>query len=408
MRSLIILKGLVKQEKINWVKREKLMNFLVDMDNLRDMFYRPTYDPRGEYLSRSYDDLVYRTLVRALIARLSTGCLVILNIPDDLQSTVEELGTFFGYTTFYHVDKVPADYITHYDRYLSRDCRGNKSGGAIRREVKEYEDSTRKLPNKIYTYQELEKYWSHQLKPIRLEERDSVLHISDLHSHFSYTSDGSIPSAKNFALTICLGDYIDGPEENGSKKLIDLVLSPTSQKKRGNVTYYLEGNHELRLRKFLGYLHFKQKGKKIISSTLESSIPKEFMTTTAQEFSIDPRDALEFVRRLNERLREFIIYTKGDTQFICTHVGLKNIEQLSPKYVGSVINTNFNPLTIDEDFTKTYKKDKIWSIHGHCKYPTGLNFHRFPKVMNIDTEDENKVNYFINKNNKKFKVWIVG
>ena len=41
MRSLIILKGLVKRVKREWVKRERLDNYFIDIDTIRKMYATP-------------------------------------------------------------------------------------------------------------------------------------------------------------------------------------------------------------------------------------------------------------------------------------------------------------------------------------------------------------------------------
>ena len=111
MRSLIILKGLVKSDKQNWVKREGLMNFFLDIDYIKKLFYRPDYKGSKEFLTRSFDDVVYKVFLQALCSRLSTGTLVVIDIDNDSVSSIEDLAFIFGYTVFYHVESTPYDYV---------------------------------------------------------------------------------------------------------------------------------------------------------------------------------------------------------------------------------------------------------------------------------------------------------
>jgi len=58
----------------------------------------------------------------------------------------------------------------------------------------------------------------------------------------------------------------------------------------------------------------------------------------------------------------------------------------------------------DEAFAKNFAKDGFRSIHAHCYYPSGFNPTKYKGVINLDPENENCVNYFINDNSKLNKV----
>ena len=90
MRSLIVLKGLVKSQKLAWVKKERLGNFLLDIDTVKKLFYRPDYKGTKEYLIRSFDDVVYRVFIQSLCSRLSTGTLVVVHMDNESLTSVEE------------------------------------------------------------------------------------------------------------------------------------------------------------------------------------------------------------------------------------------------------------------------------------------------------------------------------
>ena len=64
MRSLIILKGLVKRVKREWVKRERLDNYFIDIDTIRKMYATPDLViPQIEILNKSFGNLVYQRFV---------------------------------------------------------------------------------------------------------------------------------------------------------------------------------------------------------------------------------------------------------------------------------------------------------------------------------------------------------
>ena len=171
---------------------------------------------------------------------------------------------------------------------------------------------------------------------------------------------------------------------------------------------FLEGNHELRLRKFLGYIYLKGKGKKIVSEVLESELSTEFLEKTSKEFQgIRMLEAIEMIRNMNKTLKCFISYQRGNNRYICTHAGLRWLEQLSPKFIGNVIYSSKNVERVDKAFSDKYFPYNYWSIHGHCKY-NEIDFFKFPGVINFDTEDEWKVNYFINEaNNVQPNIFIL-
>lgn len=401
MRSLIILKGLVKSSKYSWVKRENLLNFYLDIEDVRKIFYKPEYKGTRDFLTRSYDETVYRVFMEALISRLSTGCLVVVNMEQDSTAVLEELALFFGYTVFYHVEKTPSDYVGKNRKYCE-DCYLIPSKETLKKEVNNFKSVSYVGKNLIDTYEDVCLYFKNLLKPIGLKKSDTVLHISDLHSHHKIFKDVLEPIINQVSLTICLGDYIDGPEEGGSRNLIDMLLGYENP----NVLF-LEGNHEIRLRKWLAYLFFKGKGKRTLYETLEGYLPKDFENTEKEFGELTVLDTLKLIRKLNNKLLNFVIYEKAGITYYCTHSGVRWLEQLSPKFVGNVICSNKNPDRTDEYFSRKYSCQGMISIHGHCKYPEELNCFKYPGIINIDTEDEHKVNYFINETNKKFKVCVV-
>jgi Icc-related predicted phosphoesterase len=384
-----------------WIKREGLNNFLLDIENIKRVFYRPEYKGSRDFLTRSYDDLVYKVFMEALCTRLSTGCLVVVDIGNESTSIIEELAVFFGYTVFYHVERTPSDYIGKNRKYCEP-CYLTPTKETLKREITDFNNFSYDEKKLISSYNDLEQYWEPLTHPNRLYKKSKILHVSDLHSHYKIFKNIINPLTEQNTLTIFAGDYIDGPEEGGSRALIDFLIKDS----RENIIY-LEGNHELRLRKFLAYTYFKCRNKKIISDILRASIPPDFEKTEQEFNGLNSIDAWRIAGELNKKLQEFFIYSLGNETYYCTHGGIRWIEQLSPKYVGNAICSNKNPDRIDEQFSKKYYDDKCFSIHGHCKYPEKIEYLKYPGVINIDTEDEFRVNYLICELNKNFKVCVI-
>ena len=404
MRSLIILKGLAKTKKLEWVRKEGLEPFLIDIEHLRRLYYRPEFRiDSKEFLSRSFDDTIYKIFIQVICSHLGTGCLTVIDMEDESTTIVEDLALIYGYTIFYYIDKPPVDYVKKNRRYgghlyspISRDV--------LRKKLLEFNRTTYPDKNIISSYQEVELYWRERENRIAVREDEPVLHISDLHSHYRILND-RIPSPEDFPLTVFMGDYIDGPETNGSRKLMTQILNYEGE---DNIIF-LEGNHELRLRKFFGYQYLKSKGKRIASEVLLGEISNDFLTKTSKEFddicgSIEPRN---WLIKMNEKLLEYVIYYRGCDKYVCTHAGLKSLDQLSPKFIGNVIYSSRNSERTDETFSLRYADSNIYSFHGHCSYPSGLIFCKYPGVVNIDAEDEFSVNYFINNPKNKFNVCVL-
>jgi hypothetical protein len=115
----------------------------------------------------------------------------------------------------------------------------------LKREVVEHLDFTEEGKHVIKKYREVEQYWERKAKKENWinGQGKKILHVSDIHSNFTLFK--LLPNFKDYGLTIFHGDYIDGPEEGGSRAMIDEVIRRGA---RSGIVW-LEGNHELRLRK---------------------------------------------------------------------------------------------------------------------------------------------------------------
>lgn len=405
MKSLIVLKGLVKYKKINWVTEQGLDNFLLDIDTLKRLYYKPEYLPNGESLVRSHDNLIYEQFIRIICHRLNSGCLVVIDLNSESSEFLESLAIIYGYTLFYKVFETPKDFVRNNKNYqtpLFQELEKSK----LKEKVSEFSKWQRQKINitTINTYQDIEKYWNVKNKTYtrNLPSKSTILHISDLHSNWELYKQ--IKFTKKPELTIFHGDYIDGPEKGGSRKLLDLVISNKSKK-----IIYLEGNHELRLRKYLGAI-WLWNSKKTVAKILYENLPEDFLNRTAPDFkdlSLDPSAAREYLIQMNNHLQEFIVINWGQQTLYCTHSGFKYVDQICPKYVGNVIYGLRNIDKVDSYFSKKYRKKGLWSIHAHCQYPMVWDPFKYENVINLDPEDENKIDYIINEYNKSQNICVL-
>lgn len=404
MKSLIILKGLVKQKKLDWVKKQGLELFFLDYDVIRKLYSTPELlTPNANVLNFAFSDTVYRRFIEVLCNRLSKGCLVVLDIESLSFGIIEELARIFGYTIFWVVQKIPDDFLSNSKEYVSG-LYPQRTKTELVKDVNNYKNLVLSLNNKlqIEQYSDVIRYWESRLRDNykNVKNTSSILHVSDLHSNVDLY-DQILFSGYDFS--VIYGDYIDGPVKGGSRKLMDIALGDT----RDNVIW-LEGNHELRLRKYLGSIYMKGLGKDNIAETLVTGITRTFFENTAPEFSdLGPNGAKEYLDRMNKKLRLFYVINFDGTQYYCTHSGFRYLEQINPKYIGNVVYGSRNMDKIDKTFSDNIgKKKKLWSIHAHCKYPSGWVVDKYPNVMNIDPETENDVVLLIQKLNN-WKVCVM-
>ena len=107
MRTLIILKGLVKSFKQKWVREQGLDNYFLDMDVLRKMYSCPDLaTPEREILGKSFGDTVYKRFMEILNIRMSKGCLVIVDMDQEPCQVLETLALIYGYTVFYVIQDI--------------------------------------------------------------------------------------------------------------------------------------------------------------------------------------------------------------------------------------------------------------------------------------------------------------
>ena len=392
MKSLVILKGLVKDDKLSWVKEQGLDNFFLDIDVIRRLFSTPELsDPNECILGRSYSTLVHRKFMEVLCTRLGKGCMVVVDFENEPTSTIETLATVFGYEIFYVVMSIPQDYYIHPKKY-SQPWYSVKTREELELEVKNFLEQHFDSKNRVNSYQDIINWWKNKDKIINLSSNDIVLHVSDIHSNYEIykTID-----QKNYRFIVFHGDYIDGPEKDGSRKMIDEIVITSNSPYR----VWLEGNHELRLRRYLGWVYFKNNGKKQIADYLLSELSEEFLQSTAKEFiDLSPQKALDYLKGMNKRLKTHVILKRDGIIYICTHAGIKFPEQIQPKYIGNVIYGNRDMDKYDREFSNRNKKTGYYSIHAHCKYPQGWDVSKYPGVLNIDPEDETKVVILENNN----------
>lgn len=402
MRTLIILKGLVKSYKLKWVREEGLDNYFLDMEVIKKMYSCPDLlSPNQPVLGKSFGDTVYRRFLEIVNTRMSKGCLVVIDMDTEPTQILETLAIIYGYTVFYVVQDIPQDYISH-PRSYSLPYYAPKHKTDLEKEVTSFMSQQLGDKLRIKSFREVLDYWTERRSSYIITPDTKTLHVSDLHSNIDLYK--KLPDFDKFSLIIFHGDYIDGPVEGGSRKLTDKILRSKSQK-----IVFLEGNHEIRLRRYLGWLMLKSTGKKEIVDYLYNALPADFLDTTAKEYKdLNSEEAKVYLEGLNEKLKMYIIleFEGEQTKFICTHAGILYKEQIDPRYIGNLIYGNREMNRFDRSFSGVSEKYSLWSIHAHCKYPDSWEPMRYPRVVNIDPLTESEVVYG-EQQNKKWNICVL-
>ena len=385
MKSLVILKGVSKIHKRFWIERERLENYFIDIDTLRKLYSNPELiTPVRPVLNRSFGDTVYHRFLEVICLRMSRGCLIVIDPELENCDIFETLAFIHGYQVFYVYQEPPQDFLKKPRKYSIPYYPMKKKTDMERdaQTIKSFDKTGKKI---IKTFKDLQDYWLEEIQKEQiLSDQGKTLLISDLHSNLSLYK--KLPDFKKYDRVIFFGDYIDGPESGGSRKLTDKLIKSKSSK----ITW-LEGNHELRLRRYLGYLMLKEFGKKGLADLLYSTLPEDFLKTTANEYSnLSGSQAKGYLEKLNQKLKIFVIL---GGKYICTHSGLRFREQLDPRFIGNVIYGNRDMGRYDKEFSSLHSSLSLWSIHAHCKYFDSWEPLRYPRVVNLDPPSENEIVY---------------
>lgn len=392
MRSLIILKGLVKAEKLKWVRNNKLENYFLDIDVIRKLYCMPELiAPGKEILEKSYSSTVYQRFMEALCSRLGKGCLIVIDPEQEAGSIIELLAYIFGYTVFYVIQDIPKDYIENQAKYRIP-YYPTKKKSDLTAEIGIFRNQLPKSKLKIKTYSDVLSYWDKKIKKdkqvVFIKDTDKTLHVGDVHSNIELLD--KLPDFSKYVRVIFHGDYIDGPKVNGSRDMIDFICKTKNKR-----IIWLEGNHEIRLRRYLGYILLSaSSGRKELKNFIYSALPDDFLEHTATEFSdLTTEDAKMYLDILNNKFKMFAILVSPSFKMICTHSGIRLLGQIDPRYIGTAIYGNREMNRYDKNFSDLNKNNDIWSIHAHCQYPDSWEIMRYPKVVNLDPQTDSELVY---------------
>jgi predicted MPP superfamily phosphohydrolase len=329
--------------------------------------------------------------MEALCSRLGKGCLIVIDPEQEAGSIIELLAYIFGYTVFYVIQDIPKDYVENQAKYRIP-YYPTKKKSDLTAEVGIFRNQLPKSKLKIKTYSDVLSYWDKKIKKdkkvVFIKDTDKTLHVGDVHSNIELLD--KLPDFSKYVRVIFHGDYIDGPKVNGSRDMIDFICKTKNKK-----IIWLEGNHEIRLRRYLGYILLSaSSGRKELKSFIYSALPDDFLEHTATEFSdLTTEDAKMYLDILNNKFKMFAILVSPSFKMICTHSGIRLLGQIDPRYIGTAIYGNREMNRYDKNFSDLNKNNDIWSIHAHCQYPDSWEIMRYPKVVNLDPQTDSELVY---------------
>lgn len=380
MKTLIVLRGLDGGLRKRWIKDNELELFTISLDELEKFYKIPqmTMDNKIKATPVDQAELFYN-YYRLIDYRMRKGNLVVL---DSENIAIDKLLLFsktFGYTCFTKSFPIPHDLLNK-----------KEDQGVLGTKVLDYLKFGKNLSSsiEIETYQDILDYWSNN-KPVVFKDKE-IIFVGDIHGNYDIlkSCDKLCPELNPNTSYVFLGDYVDRGPRN--KEVLDYLLD--CKEKFQNRVFLLEGNHELHLRRFLSPLRNPKKRE-------ESMFPilyEDFMTTTGKDFENLPKEkCLDYLNKLNQFL---IPYLKAETDtgetYICSHAGVWGFSQLDPKVIGSVIYGDklYGPDATDINFSRVYK-DKVTSIHGHCKYMNRSAI-LYPNVINLDPTKKEEIIYY--------------
>ena len=119
MKTLIILKGLAKSEKLEWVKSQGLENFFLDYSIFKRLYSMPELDrdKTTDILGRTNINLIFKSWFEAINNKLESGCLVVIDYDQEKTKILEDMGMIYGYTCFYKIFNIPHDYTSNPEKY---------------------------------------------------------------------------------------------------------------------------------------------------------------------------------------------------------------------------------------------------------------------------------------------------
>ena len=383
MKSILVLRGIPGSGKTTWIKENRLEQFVISKDLIRQLIGTVNFMDRDLSLkldfTRSREENVDSMFFRCIEEKMSRGNFIVIdncNINPKSINKIYKYSKIFGYKVFIKSFDIPHDV---FNRLKGRNTLFNKiPEDTIRGMIKSYLSfnySQLSNPNDVIVIKELSEiseYWKSKYKEYVISGSMNNHIIGDIHSENSKLSN--IVPLMDQDTYIFLGDYCDrGSDPVGTLK----SLMSTSKLENSKNIIFLEGNHEVHLRRWANDL---------------PPVSNSFKETTMNK--LDSSDIQKSqLREFLNNLKPFIILNVDGSRFICSHAGLPNPKIIDLDYlymgVGTFISGYRDIDEQDNKFSSISKimrtgANKLYSIHGHVSYEDKLEL-KYSNVVNLNS-----------------------
>lgn len=255
MKSILVLRGIPGSGKTSWIKENRLEQFVISKDLIRQLVGTVNFMDRDLSLkldfTRSREENVNSMFFQCLEEKMSRGNFIVIdncNInPKDINK-IYKYSKIFGYKVFIKSFDIPHDV---FNRLKERNTLFNKiPEDTIKEMIKSYLSfnySQLSNPSDVVIIKELSEiseYWKSRYKEYVISGSMNNHIIGDIHSENSKLSN--VVSLMDQDTYIFLGDYCDrGSDPVGTLK----SLMSTSKLENSKNIIFLEGNHEVHLRR---------------------------------------------------------------------------------------------------------------------------------------------------------------
>lgn len=369
MRKLFVLRGAPASGKSSFIEKNNLKEYTISSDSIRLLFESGTKNINGsDKISNSNDPIVWDTIRKMLKYRMERGNLTFL---DATSCSFGDVNKYNKLSKKYNYEMVVVDFDVELSELIKRDnARESLKRVGESTINKFYERKKIELPSSIKVIKPEDVQYELVYKVQDFSNYEKVVFIGDLQGCYSSLNDyfKSNPFNDNY-LYIFLGDYIDRGIEN--HLVIDFLISLSNKK---NV-YFLMGNHELHLIKYLS------EGEAFSKVFMNKTLPqiKDILLSKKKEVS-------DFC----EKMLDFLRFTYKGKEFTCTHSGLpfyvENSEILKLPSTQLLKGIGNYGTDIDSLWNESCEKNQ-YQVHGH------RNSLELPIVNNQSINLEGKVEF---------------
>lgn len=355
MRILLLTRGLQGSGKDYWIKKNNLEPYTLSADNIRLLLQSPETSLDGKaVISQKNDNKVWKMLFEILEQRMQRGELIVVNAThykSSLLSRYKKLIDTYKYRP-YIVDFTDVPLDTCLERNRTRESYKFVPEDVIKKvhavfEAEKNSPECKEISNRftVLPHESAMDILKQNLLFDFTNKYNKVVVFGDIHGCYepikNYFNINPIRDDYQYIFT---GDYIDRGIQN--KEVLEFLIENMNKTN----FLYLEGNHEVWLRKYCSkdYIPFSPsvEDKKILDKYLDKNYIKErydqnirsseFLTNTVPQIEGISKSNL---RQLCRKLGQMAYFKFGNKKYFITHGGCPcepSIFTLSQEFIKGV------------------------------------------------------------------------